>query len=727
MRRNVFLLGNTLLTCLLLLNAMGQNHAPITLDLLYGKYQFYPSSIEGLTSMADGEHYSQLEGNHLIVSYDYQTGRERSVILDVRTGSQGKIGFLDDYVFSQDEKKLLLITDRSPVYRHSFTAKHYIYDILDEEMKALSDHAYERLATFSPDGMKVAYVYENNLFTVDLVSGTETQVTWDGEKNRVINGAPDWVYEEEFGFTQAYCWSPDSKKLAFMRFDESRVRLYTLQIYNDLYPEEYTYKYPKAGELNSVVSVLVYDTSTGSTTAMDTGSETDQYIPRIKWTATSGYLGIIRLNRMQNNVDILLAASRDGNSKVVFNERNSRFISEIHDEYLHFTSDDRYFIVRSERTGYFHYYRYSMKGELINPVTQGDWDVDQVVGIDEEKSIMYYTSTEASPLQRQLYAVRLNGTGKKKLSDRSGTIEPLFSRTCRYYISVWSDANTPPETAIHSNDGKRVRILEDNTVLKSDMKRYGFAPKEFIQIPVSEKLLLNAYIIKPLDFDPGKKYPLLVNVYGGPESQDVLDAWDYDLPWQQMMVQQGFVVVCIDNRGTNGRGEEFRKSIYLQLGRLESEDQIRATRYLAGLDWIDAGRIGIWGWSYGGTMTLLCMEKGNGLYRSGVSVAPVTNWRFYDTIYTERFMRRPQDNPSGYDDNAPLQMAGELQGKLLLVHGTADDNVHLQNSLELADRLISMEKQFDMFLYPDRNHSIYGGNTRLHLYTKITDFLLKNL
>ncbi len=677
--------------------------------------------------MSDGVHYSILEESRRIVVYDYQTGKESKVVFDLQPFEKQIIIGIDDYEFSNDENKILLVTDISQIYRYSYKAKHYIYDVQSDSIMALSDYEYERLATFSPDGSKVAYVYGNNLFYYDLVQDTTIQVTFDGIINSVINGAPDWVYEEEFGFTQAFCWSPDSKKLGFMRFDESRVKQYDLKIYNGLYPESYQYKYPKAGEDNSVVTVKIYNTESKETIMVDMGSETDQYIPRIKWTASKDLLGIIRLNRLQNIVDVLIANTGDGAVEVLYHEKNDRYISEVDDDFILFTGDKKKFLIRSERTGYFHYYLYSMDGRFLNPVTQGNWDVDQLAGVDEKNNRMYYTSTKDSPMQRQLYSVKLNGSGQKKLSYRSGYIEAQFSKTYQYYISRWSDANTPPVISVNQSDGKQIRVLTDNHELIDDIGKYGFSKKEFLMIPVSEDLSLHAYIIKPPDFDSTKKYPLFVSVYGGPESQDVVDEWQNNLPWQQLLVQHGIVIACIDNRGTDGRGEDFRKCTYMQLGKLESEDQIHAVQYLSGMTWIDETRIGIFGWSYGGYMSLLCLAKGSGLFKMGIAVAPVTSWRFYDTIYTERFMRKPQDNPSGYDDYSPLSHADAIHGKLLLVHGMADDNVHLQNSVEMAEKLISANKQFEMFFYPDRNHSIYGGNTRFHLYTKLTDFILENL
>jgi dipeptidyl-peptidase 4 len=704
-----------------------QQHKTITVKDIYQDYRFYPSSIDGIRSMADGEHYTVLESGASIVRYDYATGQNREILFTSDRIPDKKENYLQDYELSSNKQKILLTTNVSKIYRHSFEAVYWVYDMNTRKATPLCDSGKQQLATFSPDGMKVAFVCKNNLYYKDLNTNAITQITFDGKFNNIINGAPDWVYEEEFGFSQAYCWSPDSKKLAFYRFDESRVKQFEMTVYNDLYPTTEKFKYPKAGEDNSIVTIKIYDLGTGNTLIANTGKETDQYIPRIRWTASDAYLCIIRLNRLQNKADVMLADSRTGDTKVILSEENSKFISGIDDDYILFTSDQKYFILLSERSGFLHYYRYTLDGKYVNAVTQGNFDVSGISGIDNAHGILYYTSNQSSVIQQDVYAVKFDGTGLRKLSSRDGENSVEFSSTFKYYINTWSDANTPPVYTLHKINGALIRVLEDNAGLKKDLEDYGFAKKEFIKIPVGENLVLHAYIIKPADFDSTKKYPLFISVYGGPESQDVKNAWDNGLSWEQMLVQQGYVVARIDNRGTDGRGEEFKKCTYLQLGKLEAEDQINAAKYLGSLSWIDETRIGIWGWSYGGYMTLLCLTRGADVYRMGIAVAPVTNWRFYDTIYTERFMRKPQDNPHGYDDNSPINFADQLKGKLLLIHGTADDNVHLQNSMEMVEKLVQDNKQFNLFVYPNKNHSIYGGNTRCHLYTMMTSFIRENL
>jgi dipeptidyl-peptidase 4 len=703
------------------------NFIPLSLEKIFMEYQFYPATVDGIRSMVDGEHYTVLENGRSIVSYDYATGKIRNVLYSADEVNDPEISYIEDYVFSADENKILLTTEKSSRYRYSFEAQYFVYDRLKKKTVGVAEKGKVRLAAFSPDGKKIAYVSNNNLCCKDLVDNTTTRITSDGLVNRIINAAPDWVYEEEFSLTQAYCWSPDSRHIAFYRFDETEVPEFDMTLFNDLYPQTYRFKYPKAGEKNSVVEVRVFDIVNGHTASMEIGPEKDQYIPRIKWTGYSDTVCIIRLNRLQNKVDVLLANARNGSSRVLFSEENARFISEINDDYIHFTPDGRTFIIRSERTGYFQYDRYSISGAFLNPVTQGDWDTDAILGIDDEGHTLYFSSAEESPLQRSVYSVKFDGTHKSKLSVQPGTNSAAFSSTFKYYINTWSDANTPPRITLHKINGSVLRVLEANEILQNNLRIFGFTQKKLITIPVKDNPDLNAYLVLPPDFDSTRVYPLFIKVYGGPEEQDVTDGWDNDLAWQQYLAQHGIVVACIDNRGTNGRGEAFRKSTYMELGKLESEDQINAARYLGGKRWIDKTRIGIWGWSYGGYMTLLCLTRGAEIYKMGIAVAPVTNWRFYDSIYTERFMRTPRENPDGYDLNSPIHFTGNLKGKLLLVHGTGDDNVHFQNSVEFTEKLIADNKQFEEFFYPNKNHNISGGNTRFHLFTMLSRFVFENL
>lgn len=705
----------------------GQTPHQLTLEKIFSDRAFYPETIDNIRSTADGAHFTVLESDSRIVQYDYKTGLEKTVVFDASEYRNNGPVLITDYAFSNNEKKILLTSQVSKIFRHSFEARYWICEPGKKEIMPLEESGKQQLATFSPDGLKVAFVKQNNLYYRNLADGSITQITSDGEMNRIINGAPDWVYEEEFGFSQAYCWSPDSRLIAFYRFDESRVREFDMNVYGGLYPAVNRFKYPKAGEDNSLVTILVYDLENREVRIMDTGKETDQYIPRIKWTASPDQLCIVRLNRLQNKVEVLLANPLTGNSFAVYTEEQEKFISDIDDNFIHFTGDGKYFVLRSERSGNFHFYLHRLDGSLVNPITSGRWDARKLLGIDERKSIMYFSANRESEIQQHIYAAKLNGKNLQLISGKAGTHDAEFNSNFRYFIDTWSDANNPFTYNLCLNDGTVLRILEDNNRLKKMMQEYRFIRKEFTRIPVSDSLELNAYLIKPSDFDSTKKYPLFMSVYGGPGAQDVTDSWDNGLAWQQLLAQHGIVVACVDNRGTDGRGDAFRKSTFLQLGKLETEDQINAAGFLGKKTWIDQNRIGIWGWSYGGYMTLLCLTRGADVFRMGIAVAPVTNWRFYDNIYTERYMRKPQDNAKGYDDNSPIQYAELLKGQLLLIHGTADDNVHLQNSIEMSERLIRENKQFQQFFYPNRNHSIYGGNTRLHLYTMMTDFLLKEL
>jgi dipeptidyl-peptidase 4 len=704
-------------------------HKKIKLEDAVAPGKFVPEQLDEIRSLEDGEHYVILKDSKAIVCYNYVDGLVSDTLFSVNKFAT--IGDIATYEFNSNESKILIGTGAERIYRHSFLADYYVFDIQNKKLTPVSANGKQQLATFSPLGDKVAFVRQNNIFLAELTMNKETQITFDGKHNEIINGAPDWVYEEEFSFNKAFEWSADGQKIAYMKFDESHVNMFCIPVYDQLYPTLDTYKYPKAGEKNSIVSVYVYNLSNQSNQLIDVGIDTDQYIPRIMWTADPNKLGIVRLNRLQNNVDLLLADVQTGKSKVVFAEKNKYFISEINDHTFHFLQDGEHFIVFSERDGFNHMYLYTMEGKLVKQITRGNFDVDELLGINEQEKIIFYTSTEASPVERCVYAIKFDGTGKRILSGKKGCNSADFSKTFKYYINTWSDANTPPEITLCDMSGKSIRLIGDNDTLKKEITGYGFGKKSFITVPTSGGIKLNGYMIKPLDFDSLKKYPVLIYVYGGPGSQLVKNEWDRHsdryLGWFQVLVQQGYLVVCVDNRGTDGRGEEFRKCTYLKLGKLESEDQINTARYLSNLPYVDGTRIGIFGWSYGGYMVSLCMTRGAAFFKLGIAVAPVTNWRFYDSIYTERFMRKPQDNPLGYDDNSPINFADQLQGKFLIIHGSADDNVHLQNTMEFTRKLVLAGKQFDMAIYTDKNHGISGKQTQLNLYQKMTDFILKNL
>ena len=698
-------------------------------------YTFRTQGITGLRSLNDGEHYTVLEDRgKKLVMYSYKTGKAVETLLDLNDPKYGDVKMIQDYEFSPDESHILIYTNIQPIYRRSFTADYYVFDFKNRELKPLSEGGSQRLATFSPVGTKIAFVRDNNIFISDLRFGSEIQITFDGKFNEIINGAPDWVYEEEFGFNKAFEWAPDGSALAFIKFNESNVKIFHMNMFqgqypalkeNATYPSNYSYKYPKAGEANSVVSVHVYDIKDRVTTPMNIGEETDIYIPRIKWTKDPKRLAIMKLNRFQNRLEILLANARVGSTTVLYREENKYYIAEENLDNLVFTEDGKNFIMSSEKNGYSHLYLYTMGGKEVQPITSGNYDVADFYGYDPVKKLYYYSSYEESPLEKYVYSIDAKGK-KKKLTPTKGWNEAEFSKSFKYFVNVVSNADMPPLYTLYTANGKAVRTLEDNAALKEKLGEYNVAKREYIQIPAADgKTLLNAWMMKPTDFNASKAYPVLIIQYSGPNSQQVRNSWGMD--WAQYLAQEGYIVACIDPRGTAARGEEFRKCTYMQLGKIESDDMIAAGKWLAEQPYIDARKVGIWGWSYGGFMSSLCLMKGNNVFSTAIAVAPVTHWGFYDSIYTERFMRRPQDNPSGYNDNSPINWVKNLKGNLLLCHGTADDNVHVQNAYELAEALVQANKQFDMQIYTNRNHSIYGGVTRLHLYTKFVDYLNQHL
>ncbi len=690
------------------------------------KGTFRSESVYGLRSMNDGEHYTTSKQGRLIIMYAYKTGEVTDTLFNIEKPEKAPFKSFSAYTFSPAEDMILFETGHEKIYRRSYRAEYYIFNRRQKTFRRLSDGGKQRLAAFSPDGRKITFVRKNNLFYLDLDTGREVQVTRDGKYNHIINGTTDWVYEEEFAITKGFAWSPDSKKLAYYRFDESRVKLFNMMLYErKLYPENYTFKYPKAGEKNAEVRIFVYDPDTGKSTEMKIGAENDQYIPRIKWTKNPQVLSVIRENRLQNHIEILLADVHSGKTSVVYSENNKYYIEEIGDDYPVFLDNGKEFIIYSEKSGYKHFYRYNLNGKLVNAITGGAWDVDQFIGIDQKKKLLYYTSSEESPLRRSVYVIGLNGKGKKMLSRQTGTNRAVFSKGFKYFINYYSSVSTPVVVTLHNARGKLIRTLVDNKKLREKVKEYGVAPKKFFSFTTPEGVKLNGWMIKPPDFDPSKKYPVFFTIYGGPGSQTVLDSWSYG--WNELLAQHGYIVVSVDNRGTGARGEAFKKITYGQLGRYETADQIEAAKYLGSLPYVDADRIGIFGWSYGGFMAASCLFKGHDVFKMGISVAPVTSWRYYDTIYTERYMGLPQDNPKGYDDNSPINFCDLLDGKYLLIHGTGDDNVHFQNSIELMNALIEADKQFEVQIYPDKDHGIYGGNYRHHLYTKMTGFILENL
>lgn len=707
----------------------------ISLEDVWKKGIFRAEFSPGFYSMKDGEHYIDYAEKGMVtepayVVCEYKTGNQTSVLFkmsELIPEGQTKAVEMENYQLSPDETKMVVMTESERIYRYSYKATHYIYDLKTKKMFPLSTNGKQRLAQFSPDGKKVAFVRDNNIFVVDLETRKESQVTTDGEWNKIINGGTDWVYEEEFALPNGMSWSPDSKKIAFYRFDESRVKEFQMTMYNTgLYPQPYSYKYPKAGEDNSIISIHIYDVNSKQIIPVDIGKETNQYIPRIKWTGNASQLCVYRMNRLQNKLELLFANATDGTTKVIYTETDKKYI-EINDD-MTFLADGKSFLWSSDKDGHQHLYQMGTDGKQIAQITSGAWDVVKFYGYDELNKTLFYQSNEGNDVQRAVYSIAVSGKNKKKLSTQAGSNDGAFSEGMKYYINTWSSANQPYLITVHSADGKQIKMLRDNKKLADQAKEYGFVKKEFFSFKNSDGISLNGWMMKPEFPAAGKKYPVLMTVYGGPGHNTVNDQWEGgDFYWYQMLVQQGYIVVSVDNRGTEYRGSEFKKSTYGQMGKLESADQVDAAKYLATIPYVDSKRIAIWGWSYGGYMSSLCLAVGADFFKMAMAVAPVSSWRFYDSIYTERYMGMPQDNAKGYDEFSPMYNMEKVRGKLLLVHGTADDNVHFQNSIELTNALVKAEKQFDFFMMPDKNHSIRGGNSRFYLYTKMTDYLKANL
>ncbi len=696
----------------------------ITLEDIWAKGTFRSKSIDEIRSMKNGENYCILKREG-IEKYAYSTGKKIEQIVsfsDLKFKTENEYVF--DYRFNQDESKLLLATNPEFIYRRSYLANYYIYDIKTKQLASVNKDKV-RLAEFAPDGSKVAYVKANNLFMLSLSDMQETQITTNGEFNKIINGTTDWVYEEEFAITKGFFWSPDSKKIAFYSFDESKVKEYTIPYYGNLYPVQYTYKYPKAGETNSVVSVLVYDIEAQQTHNIDLGPNKDIYIPRLQWTLNNEVF-VHKLNRHQNHYELFVASCNDYKLNKIYDERNECYIEQVED--VTFLSDKKNFILKSEKNGFMNLYKVNIYTKEIEPITTGQYDVADICYIDDRSGKIYFTAAQSEAYNRELLVVDKNKK-IKKLSGKVGTYTADFSATGKYYISSFSDTDTPTIYTVNDNTGKTLVVLEDNKDLKAVLSDYGKERKEFGKFKTSSGQELNYWIIKPEKMESGKKYPLLFYVYGGPGSQEVLNSQSRasDYMWFRMLAQKGYVVACVDGRGTGMRGEKFKKCTYMELGKYETEDQIEAAKYFGSLSFIDKNRIGIFGWSYGGYMSSLCITKGADYYKAAIAVAPVTNWRYYDNVYTERFMRTPQENADGYDMNSPINHVEKLKGNYLLIHGTADDNVHYQNSMDLITALVKANKQFEHFAYPNKDHGIYGGNTRLHLYTLMTDFILRKL
>lgn len=703
--------------------------------------KFSPENIYGVVPMPDGEHYTQrnAEGTQ-IVKYSFRTGEPVEVVFDVAKARECPFKKFDSYQFSPDGSKILIATETTPIYRHSYTAVHYLYPVKRNDkgvttnniVEKLSDGGPQQAPVFSPDGNLVAFVRDNNIFLVKLLYGnSESQMTEDGKLNSVLNGIPDWVYEEEFGFNRALEFNADNTMLAYVRFDESEVPSYTFPLFageaprnNALqdYPGEYTYKYPKAGYPNSKVSVHTFDIKSKVTRQVKLPIDADGYIPRIRFTQDPNKLAIMTLNRHQNRFDMYFADPRSTVCKLALRDESPYYINENVFDNIRFYPDNFSFV--SDKSGYPHLYWYSMNGNLIKQVTSGNYEVKSFIGWNPDTNEFYYTSNEESPMRQAVYKIDRKGK-KVKLSNQQGTNSPIFSSSMKYFMNKFTSLDTPMLITLNDNTGKVLKTLVTNDKLKEKLAGYAIPQKEFFTFKTTEGVDLNGWVMKPVNFDPSKRYPVLMFQYSGPGSQQVLDKWG--ISWETYMASLGYVVACVDGRGTGGRGSEFQKCTYLNLGVKEAKDQVEAAKYLGGLPYVDKGRIGIWGWSFGGYMTIMSMSEGTPVFKAGVAVAAPTDWKYYDTVYTERFMRTPKENAEGYKAASAFSRADNLHGNLLLVHGMADDNVHFQNCTEYAEHLVQLGKQFDMQVYTNRNHGIYGGNTRNHLYTRLTNFFLNNL
>jgi len=689
---------------------------------------FFPEGLTELRSMADGEFFTVIQSdqngyNNTLAQYNYATGDFESALF--RCGDFDELTRIVDYALSSDEKHILIAAELKAVYRRSTLGRYYVYNRADHTLVLLSKDWIQE-PVFSPDGTKVAFVKENDIYYHDLLLEETIRVTEDGQKNKIINGLTDWVYEEEFAFVRAFEWSPEGTHIAYLKFDEEAVMEFSMDVYGEgLYPQQSVFKYPKAGTANATVSLHLYDLGAARVRNIDLTAHNYAYIPRLTWTKDHEVFSVLLSNRAQDQLDLIFVDIQDGNANLVHTERDDAYVS-VEDDLLYL--NDNSFILSSESDGWRHLYHYARDGKLIRQITSGPWEVTAFYGFDPQTGRLYFQSTERGSLYRDLYSVSISGKNKVRLSQNLGTNTAAFSKGFGYFVQTFSSSNQPNQYTLHrALDGSLLRNLINNQELINELARYDVAPKEFSVININDESL-NMYTIKPTDFDPTKSYPVLLFQYSGPGSQSVADRWggqrDY---WHQLLVQQGLIVVCVDGRGTGFKGRDFKKMTQFELGKYEVQDQIAVARTLSKLPYVAQDRIGIWGWSYGGFMSANALFQGQGIFAMAISVAPVTSWRYYDTIYTERYMGLPQDNPSGYDDNSPLSHVADMEGDLLLIHGSADDNVHLQNSMQLIDALIEADKDFQWRIYPDKNHGIRGGRTSLNLYRTMTDFVSTKL
>ena len=700
----------------------------ITIESIYSG-AFRAKGMDDLQALKNTNQYTVLNfdratRSYQIDLYDFATLKKVSTLIDSKDHKE--LEGIDSYTFSSDEKTIIIANNSDQIFRHSFVANYFLYVIATNKLTPLFDYKIQE-PTFSPDGTKIAFAKENNLFIYDIASKSTKQITTDGVRNSVINGITDWVYEEEFAFVKAFDWSGDSKKLSFIKFDESQVPEFSMSMfYKDLYPSVQTFKYPKAGEKNSKVSLHIYDVANSNTKNIDLKNYSDFYIARMKWTNDNNVLCAQILNRHQDNLDLLFVDGTSGITKVVLNEKDKAYV-DVTDN-LTFLNDNS-FIWTSEKDGFNHIYVYDKNGKLKNQVTKGNWEVTNYYGFDEKNQTIFYQSVENGSINRDVYRIGLNGKNKVRLSANTGTNNATFSPNFQYFITTFSSATQP--TIYSLNDakiGKEIQVIENNQALANKIKDYNLPSKEFFILKTDKGNELNAWILKPKDFDPSKKYPVFMYQYSGPGSQQVNNDWNStDDYWFMMLTQKGYIVACVDGRGTGFKGADFKKVTQKELGKFEVEDQIDAAKVIGNYPFVDKNRIGIFGWSFGGFMASNCILKGNDVFKMAIAVAPVTNWRFYDSIYTERYMQTPAENASGYDENSPINHVDKLKGKFLLIHGSGDDNVHVQNSMQMIEALIQANKQFDSQIYPDNNHGIYGGKTRVQLYNKMTNFIYDNL
>ena len=698
--------------------------------------QYLPESIHGVEAASDGESYTQLgDDGKTIVRYSFKTGKAVETLFDAK-GT--KVERISGYIMSPDGKRMLIETNRHSIYRHSFTADYYIYTIASRKMVPLSANGAQQTPLFSPDGTMIAFVRDNNIFLIKLLyDNAESQVTKDGKKNEVINGIPDWVNEEEFGNNRAMVFTADSKKLVWVRYDEKAVAEYSMPLYKGLdpeftefaeYPGAYSYKYPVAGADNAKCTVWSFDIASRQTRQLQVPVDADGYIPRIKMTSDATKVLVLTLNRHQDCLRVYMANPLSTVSQLLIEDKTPKYVKE--ESVSQFMVTDKYMLLPSERDGWMHLYLYNLNGQLLRQVEQGDYEVSAVYGVDDQTGNVYYASHQYGATDQRVFMTQANGK-TVCLTDKAGWSSAVFSSDYKSFIHVWSNLNTPPVVTICNNNGKVVATLVDNKELQEKLAKEQLGTRELFTLTTSEGVKLNGWMVKPADFDTSKRYPVIMYQYNGPGSQQVKDAWNIGMYNQgaileQYLCQQGFLCVCVDGRGTGGRGADFEKSTYLRLGELEARDQVETALWLGKQSYVDKDRIAIWGWSYGGFNTLMSMSEGRPVFRAGVAIAPVTSWRFYDSIYTERFMRTPKENPNGYDRN-PISRASQLHGALLLCHGSADDNVHLRNTAEYTEALIQADKDFSQLVYTNRNHNISGGNTRHHLFRQCVSFLKEKM